>query len=137
MRRKENSFLLAVIVLSLGILGWKLWAQQLSQLVGDWQMVVEAEGQYFYLNLSFKETEGKFEGTVSEANGFFSHLPLINIKFEADKLTFDFNAPTPPDGLSRLITAELKISADYEKMEGTLFVHDLDIIASVKVTRKK
>jgi hypothetical protein len=112
-------------------------AQEQARLVGDWQMVVEAEGQYYYLQLSFKETEGKLEGTVSEASGFFSHLPLTNIKLEADKLTFDFTAPTPPDGLARLISADLKIAPDYEKMEGTLTIPDLGITASATVTRKK
>jgi hypothetical protein len=135
-RRRLLSLLVAIFVFFFFMSPFSL-AQEQTKLIGDWQMVVEAEGQYYYLQLSFKETEGKLEGTVSEASGFFSHLPLTNIKLEADKLTFDFTAPTPPDGLARLISADLKIAPDYEKMEGILTVPDLGITASATVTRKK
>lgn len=134
---RKITFLLILMAFLLNGLNQFSQAQEKSKLVGDWQMVIEAEGQYFYLLLSLKETEGRLEGTISEVNGFFSNVPLTNLKLEGDKLSFDFNAPTPPDGLSRLITAELKIAADYEKMEGTLYVPDLDIMASVTVNRKK
>ncbi len=134
---RRNSSLLLVIFIYFICLAPFSWAQDQSKLVGDWQMVVEAEGQYFYLYLSLKEMEGKLEGTISEASGFFTNLPLNNLKLEADKLTFDFTAPTPPDGLSRLISAELKIAADYEKMEGFLTIPDLGITASANLTKKK
>lgn len=135
--RRKNIFPLMTIIFLLSGLNQFSWPQEISKLIGDWQMVIEAEGQYFYLLISFKETEGRLEGTISEVNGFFSNVPLTNLKLEGEKLSFDFNAPTPPDGLSRLITAELKLAPDYEKMEGTLYVPDLDILASATVTRKK
>lgn len=134
---RKNIFPLMTIIFLLSGLNQFSWPQEISKLIGDWQMVIEAEGQYFYLLISFKETEGRLEGTISEVNGFFSNVPLTNLKLEGEKLSFDFNAPTPPDGLSRLITAELKLAPDYEKMEGTLYVPDLDILASATVTRKK
>jgi len=137
MERKRLLSLSLGIFVFFFILNYFSLAQEQARLVGDWQMVVEAEGQYFYLQLSFKEIDGKLEGTVSEASGFFYNLPLTNIKLEVDKLTFDFTAPTPPDGLARLISADLKIAPDYEKMEGILSVPDLGITASATVTRKK
>lgn len=138
MAKKRNLLSLSLIIIIFLYLVRSLsWAQEQSQLIGDWQMVIEAEGQYFYLYLSFKETEGKLEGTISEASGFFTNLPLTNLKLEVDRLTFDFTAPTPPDGLARLVSADLKIAADYEKMEGSLIVPDLGITASATVTKKK
>lgn len=138
MVKKTGLLSLPLIIFAfLGLIKPLSWAQDQSKLIGDWQMVVEAEGQYFYLYLSFKETEGKLEGTISEASGFFTNLPLTNLKLEADRLTFDFTAPTPPDGLARLVSADLKIAADYEKMEGSLIIPDLGISASATVTKKK
>ncbi len=112
-------------------------SQEASKLTGDWQVVVEAEGQYFYLSLTLKEVEGKLEGTISEASGFFKDVALTNIKLEADSLHFEFTAPTPPDGLARQVVADLKITADYEKMEGSLYVPDLGVVSRATVTRQK
>ncbi len=130
-------FLSLINFILLILIGPLSWAQEQSKLIGDWEMAVEAEGRYYYLYVSFKETEGKLEGTISEANGFFSNLPLTNLKLEADRLTFDFTAPTPPDGLARLISADLKIAAGYEKMEGSLIISDLGVSASATLTKKK
>lgn len=136
---KKNGLLsiFLIIFIFLALIAPSAWAQAQSKLIGDWQMVVEAEGQYFYLHLSFKETEWKLEGTISEASGFFLNLPVTNLKIEADRLTFDFTAPTPPDGLARLISADLKIEPDYEKMEGFLIVSDLGLTAKATLTKKK
>lgn len=112
-------------------------SQEAAKLAGDWQVVVKAEGQYYYLNLTLKEAEGKLEGTISEANGFFQDVFLTNIKLEADLLHFEFPAPTPPDGLTRQISADLKITADYEKMEGSFYIPDLGVVAKATATRQK
>ena len=54
MKRKLLSLPLAIIVFFFFLSLFSL-AQEQARLVGDWQMVVEAEGQYYYLQLSLKK----------------------------------------------------------------------------------
>ncbi len=112
-------------------------AQEAAVFIGDWQLVIQVDGQNFYLNFVLKETEGKLEGEISEGSGFFKNVPLTNIQREADRLHFEFTAPTPPDGLARLINVDLKLAEDKDKMEGTLYVADLEISALATATRQK
>jgi len=128
---------LAIILIGCGSICLFAQPQEAGKLAGTWQMVVEAEGQYYYLILVLKETEGKLEGTISEASGFFKDVSLTNIKLEAERLSFEFTVPTPPDGLSRMVAADLKVGQDYEKMEGSIHIPDLGISAPTTLTRQK
>ena len=107
----------------------------LEKVLGTWEVELDVEGEYFYLLMALDESEGKLSGTISESSGFFSDLPLSNIEYDGDSLNFDFTAPTPPDGMNRLLKMEFKVGED--KLEGMLIAEDLGITATAIATRKK
>jgi hypothetical protein len=105
-----------------------------SKLVGTWALEVNAGGEYYYLTLEFKLTEGKFEGFMSEQSGIFSNVPVSNIEWDNTFLKFDFKSPTPPDGVERMIKSEFKF-AD-EKLAGMMTIPDLGMSVPVTGTKK-
>ncbi len=106
-----------------------------SKVIGDWEIELDAEGEYFYLSMAVKEEEGKLAGTISEASGFFVDVPITDIIYDGDNFNFLFTAPTPPDGMERIIKGEFMVQTD--KMEGFIIVDDLGISAPAMGERNK
>lgn len=104
-----------------------------ERILGNWDMEVDADGEYYYLTLNFEKDEEGLKGTISETTGFFTDTPLTNIQFDGEVLSFEFTAPTPPDGLERVVKAELKVGDN--EMEGYLTLEDLGVSAHVHATR--
>ena len=67
--------------------------------------------------------------------GGITDVPLSDVAFDGTILKFGFQSPTPPDGLERAVSVELKIIDD-KTMEGTLVVPDLNIATTVKATKQ-
>jgi len=109
-------------------------APDYGKILGDWDMEVDAEGEYYYLSFNIEKDESGLNGTISESTGFFSDSPLSNIQFDGEKLSFEFTAPTPPDGLERVVKAEFKV-ADNE-MEGYISIEDLGLSIPANATRE-
>ncbi len=105
-----------------------------SKIVGAWQLEIDADGTYYYLSLNILENAGRLEGAVSEVSGMFKDVPLAEIVFDGEKLTFKFNSPTPPDGASREVGAELKLVQG--ALEGMVRVPDLAVSAPAKGARE-
>ena len=104
-----------------------------EKILGDWDMEVDADGEYYYLTLNFEKDEEGLKGTISEATGFFTDTPLSKIQFDSEVLSFEFTAPTPPDGLERVVKVELKVGDN--EMEGYLTLEDLGVSAYAHATR--
>jgi hypothetical protein len=105
-----------------------------SKIVGAWQLEIDADGTYYYLSLNILENAGRLEGAVSEVSGMFKDVPLAEIVFDGEKLTFKFNSPTPPDGVSREVGAELKLVQG--ALDGMVRVPDLAVSAPAKGARE-
>ena len=136
----DTRFARAVFCISLVAAGGGLWAQTApakvdnSKIVGAWNLEIDADGTYYYLNLSILETAGKLEGAVSELNGLFKDLPLAEVVFDGEKLTFKFNSPTPPDGVTREIDAEFRLVQG--ALEGLVRVPELSVSVPAKGARE-
>jgi len=125
-------------ILLTAILGFFILSSAVAapqELVGTWDLEINADGEYFYLTLVLEETEGELSGKISEETGFFTDVALDEIKLEGKTLTFQFDAPTPPDGEERLLTAEFVFSG--EDCEGTLSIEDLGMIVDVTGEKQK
>ncbi len=100
----------------------------LAKILGDWELEVDAGGgEYYYLSLLLEEADSLLSGLISESQGFFSDVPLSNIQYDGQVLSFEFTAPTPPDGVERLIVAEFTVGDD--RMEGYLTLPELGVSA--------
>jgi hypothetical protein len=106
-----------------------------GKVLGLWKIEIAANGDYYYLTLDMKETEGTLAGAVSESQGTFTDLPVSNIAFDGENLNFEFTCATPPDGVERLVKAEFKVGVD--TLDGTMSVPDLQAIAPATGTREK
>ena len=105
-----------------------------TEILGEWDMEVDAGGEYFYLSFSIEKTDEGMKGAISESSGFFSDVPLENIEFDRTNLSFEMNIPTPPDGYENLVKATLELIEG--KFEGTLSVESLGISAAATATKK-
>ncbi len=129
-----NTLKKTVIVISVIFLVSLLPASSLekgdnAKVLGYWDLELDAEGDNYYLSMTFEESNGKLSGKISEFTGSFENVPLKKIVFDGEKLTFEFTAPTPPDGMDRLLKAVFKIGE--KKLEGFLNVPDLTLSATV------
>jgi hypothetical protein len=106
-----------------------------GKIVGTWKVEIDAGGEYYYLTLEMRVTEGNLEGTVSESQGIFTNLPISEILFDGENLSFEFTSPTPPDGLQRLVKAEFKVGVD--NLEGMMSVPDIEATVPATATREK
>jgi len=106
----------------------------LSKVVGTWKVEVYAGNAAYYIDLSVTEASGQLAGTVSESMGSFTDVAISDIHYDSVAFRFDFVAPTPPDGMSRTVKADFKVGED--KMEGTITVPDLDVIADASAIRQ-
>lgn len=105
-----------------------------SIILGEWDVEVDADGEYYYLSLTLEKSNGELKGTISESQGTFEDVPLSEIEFDGGTLSFEFNAPTPPDGYERLVTAEFEV--DDNTLEGFFTIEDLGMSAQATATRK-
>lgn len=105
-----------------------------DKILGDWEMEVDAGGEYFYLSFSIEKIDSEIKGSINESSGFFSDVSLENIEFDGSQLTFEMNIPTPPDGYENLVKAEFDLIED--RLEGTLSVESLGISAAASAIKK-
>ncbi len=106
-----------------------------GKILGKWKMEISADGEYYYLTLILRSVDGTLEGTVSESMGYFTDVPISEIVFDGENLSFDFKSPTPPDGLERLVSASFKVGVD--TMDGVVNLPELGISAMATATREK
>jgi hypothetical protein len=106
-----------------------------ANILGDWEMEVDAGGEYYYLLFTIEKADGELAGTISESSGFFTDVFLKNIEFDGENLSFEMTVPTPPDGYENLVKAELEWVEG--KLVGMLSVESLGISASATATKKK
>ena len=136
--RKRNILTAAVI----GLIWFGFCAPQVSGqdpvdytvIIGEWDMEVDAGGEYFYLSFSIEKTDEGMKGAISESSGFFSNVPLENIQFDGTNLSFEMKIPTPPDGYENLVKSAFELTEG--KFEGTLSVESLGISAAATATKK-
>ncbi|UCE39753.1 MAG: hypothetical protein JSV17_09675 [Candidatus Aminicenantes bacterium] len=138
MIKRSCLFILAIVIIWAGFCATlHLHCQdtaEVGKILGDWEMEVDAGGEYFYLSFFIEKTDSGFKGAISESSGFFSEVPLENIEFDGSHLRFETNIPTPPDGYENLVKADLELAE--EKLEGTLSVESLGISAPATATKK-
>jgi hypothetical protein len=133
---KQVSFFAGLILICLfavSLLGSQEQVEY-EKILGDWDMEVDAGGQYYYLYFTIEKTDGELTGTIGESSGFFSDVPLKNIEFDGSGLLFEMTIPTPPDGYESLVKAEFELVE--ERLEGQLTVESLGVSASAVATKK-
>jgi len=136
--RKRNILTAAVI----GLIWIGFCAPQVSGqdpvdytvIIGEWDMEVDAGGEYFYLSFSIEKTDEGMKGAISESSGFFSNVPLENIQYDGKNLSFEMKIPTPPDGYENLVKSAFELTKG--KFEGTLSVESLGISAAATAIKK-
>mgnify|MGYP001055838487 CR=1 FL=1 len=138
MNRRINPCLIILAFYVVGCFSFSQSGQQnpdYGKILGVWKIEVNADGDYYYLTLNLKDVGGALEGTVSESQGYFTDVPISEIVFDGENLSFEFNSPTPPDGVTRLVSAEFKVGLD--TMDGVINVPDLGVSATATATREK
>lgn len=105
-----------------------------APVAGDWEIALDAQGEIYYLLMNLEAVDGKLSGTVSEASGFFTDIPLVDITWDGERLGFGFTSPTPPDGMEREVVGTLTL--DNDRMEGFITVDDLGVSAPAVATRR-
>mgnify|MGYP000181161102 CR=1 FL=1 len=133
--KKTTTILFALIIFTSSVFMAMMRQADHSKVVGDWEITIDAEGEYYYLSMPIIEEDGKLAGTVSEMNGFFVDIPITDIVYDGENFNFQFIAPTPPDGMERIIKAEFKLETDI--MEGLIILEDLGISAPAVAERNK
>ncbi len=106
-----------------------------GKIIGAWKIEVDADGEYFYLTLNLRNVSGTLEGKVSESQGYFTDVPVLEIVYDGENLSFEFSSPTPPDGVARLVQAEFKVGVD--TMDGIINVPNLGVSAAATATKEK
>jgi len=134
MRVVEKSIKVICLIFVFSFSLFAFQTNDLSSITGDWEIELEAEGEYFYLDMTVEESEGKLSGIISESSGFFYDIELENIEYDGKNFSFTFEAPTPPDGMERTIGGEFQVGEN--GLEGFINLADLGISASAVATRK-
>ncbi|MDI6697642.1 MAG: hypothetical protein QME85_01725 [Candidatus Saccharicenans sp.] len=104
-----------------------------EDLVGDWELTVEAGEMVITLKLTLALENGVLGGKISEAYGTFAEMPVADLKVEDCSLSFNLTVPSPPDGMTRTWTFELQASG--EDLSGLVYNNDVQV--SVPVRGKK
>jgi len=104
-----------------------------QDLVGNWELTVEAGEMVITLKLTLAMENGTLTGKVSESYGTFAEVPVTDLKIENGTLSFILTVPSPPDGLTRPWTFELQVSG--EEMGGIVYNNDIQV--SVPIRGKK
>jgi len=133
--KKTNVIIFALMLFTSSVVFAAILQADFSKVIGDWEIELDAEGEYFYLSMTVKEEEGKLASSISEASGFFVDVPLTDIVYDGENFNFQFSAPTPPDGMERIIKGEFKVGTD--QMEGLIIVDDLGLSAPAMAERVK
>jgi hypothetical protein len=137
--RKSFIWILAlssVLVFSLSFTSLKSQEQlDFGKILGDWSVNVDADGEYYYLSLHLEKDESGLKGTISESMASFTDSPLSNIEYDGQSLSFEFTAPTPPDGFERVVKVEFEVGE--EEMEGYVVLEDLGFSAPASASREK
>jgi hypothetical protein len=135
MRKSYSLFVFAAAVLTLSFVASAMAQEKAdtAKVVGAWKIEVYAGDQTYYLNLVVIEDNGQLAGKISESMGSFTDVVISDIFYDSVSFRFNFISPTPPDGLSRTVKADFKVSAD--TMGGIISVPDLDITTDAKATR--
>ena len=129
------AFAAAAIALSLALTPLAQEKADMGKILGTWNLEVFAGDQTYSLVLNISEANGQLAGKVSESMGTFTDVPISEIFFDGVAFRFSFISPTPPDGASRTVKADLKLNQD--TMGGTISVPDLDIVIDASATRSK
>ena len=135
MQRKYVRFIFPAVVLFIFLGVFHLGAADFAKVVGEWDLEIDAGGEYYYLTMIISVAEGKLQGTISEVNGYFFDLPLEDILLDGSTLTMKFTSPTPPDGLENEILCSYEVGDDV--LEGTVTLEEMALTAPVSGTRGK
>jgi len=127
------AFAAAVIALSFAASAMAQEKADTAKVVGAWKIEVYAGDQTYNLSLVVNEENGQLAGKISESMGSFTDIAISDIFYDSVTFRFNFVSPTPPDGLSRTVKADFKVSAD--SMGGIISVPDLDVTTDAKATR--
>jgi hypothetical protein len=137
MKSIRGRILIFGLLLILGLSFSVLFSQEKlspEKVVGEWNVEIDAGGEFYYLNMTIEKANGGLRGTINEESGYFQNLALSNIEFDGAILKFEFTAPTPPDGYERLVKTEFKVGEN--RLEGYVSIEDLGLTASAVATRK-
>lgn len=132
---KLNKIVIALAVV--GLVAGSLAGQEAAskaKVLGSWDVEVSAEGQTYYLSMKLVDENGAFAGTMSEQNGMITDAPLSSLAYDGTTLSFEFNSPTPPDGVSRLLQVSMTWAGD--ALEGSMTIPDLGMTIPAKATKK-
>jgi len=138
MKSIRGRILIFGLLLILGLSFSVLFSQEKlspEKVVGEWNVEIDAGGEFYYLNMTIEKANGELRGTINEESGYFQNLALSNIEFDGAILKFEFTAPTPPDDYERLLKAEFKVGEN--RLEGYVSAEDLGLTVSAVATRKK
>lgn len=132
MSGKKWFILLSVILLSVsGItLAQEKPAVKPENLIGTWQLTIEAGEMVFHLNLVLFLENNLLAGKVSEPYGTFADVPAEALKLENSSLGFNLTVASPPDGLTRTWTFGLQVNG--EELEGIVYNNDIQISVPVR-----
>jgi len=126
-------FLLLISAGQPGLIAQEKTAVKPENLVGKWELVIEAEGMVINLVMQLELEKETLTGRMTDQYGTFSDVALTELKLENDTLTFILTVASPPDGLVRPWTFELKLAG--EEVEGMVYNNEMGI--SVPVRGKK
>ncbi|MDH7512921.1 MAG: hypothetical protein QHH14_08245 [Clostridiales bacterium] len=138
MNKRRFPFLVAFIFFLSMCFSFSQGVQQApdyGKIIGAWKIEIDADGEYFYLTLNLRNVNGTLEGTISESQGYFTDVPVSEIVYDGENLSFEFRSPTPPDGVARLVRAEFKVGVDTK--DGIISVPDLGVSAKAAGIREK
>jgi hypothetical protein len=125
------SFFFCLILVSLPVTGQH--APDDGKFVGIWELEIDTGEEYLYYFLKIEKSESEFKGWIGEEKEMTEGAPLSEIQLDGENLNFEFTAPTPPDGLERLVKCEFKLSDN--KLEGFFILEDIDVVVSVTATK--
>jgi len=134
--KKIRSPILLALFLVMGLSAALLAQDQKvnDKILGEWAVEIIGGSEYYYVTLTFAETDGELSGAASEKNGMFKDVPLTNVSFDGQALAFDLTVASPPDGLEKTWNASFTVAED--KMEGSFF-NDQVGAAQASATRQK
>lgn len=107
---------------------------KVEAILGDWNLQIDAGGEYYDLSMTLLLQEKKLAGKVSESNGWFTDIPMTDISWDGTILKFKLMAPTPPDGAERSLETELKLAEG--KWTGMMNIPDLGMTAAITGAKK-
>lgn len=104
-----------------------------TKVLGAWDLVIDGGDGYFYLAMTVERLEDKIGGKITDKSGMIPESALENLEFDGETLKFSITAASPPDGLSKIWTAEFKVGTG--NLEGWISSQDLGISAWVTGSR--